>query len=84
MYSYQFTPQFRKDFKKLPKLIQTKIINKLEYFLETRKPLSFAKQLKNFELGEYRFRIGDYRVIFDLEDEVLVVHKVGHRREIYR
>lgn len=37
-------------------------------------------------LGGYRFRIGDYRVIFDLEgeDEDIVVLRVGHRSLIYR
>jgi mRNA interferase RelE/StbE len=35
-------------------------------------------------LGPYRFRIGDYRVIFDLVDDEIVVLRVGHRREIYK
>jgi len=35
-------------------------------------------------LGTYRFRIGDYRVIFDIEGNEVVVLRVGHRREIYR
>jgi mRNA interferase RelE/StbE len=35
-------------------------------------------------LGEYRFRIGDYRVIFDIEGNEIVVLRVGHRREIYK
>ncbi len=35
-------------------------------------------------LGSYRFRVGDYRVIFDLEGEEIVVLRVGHRKEIYR
>jgi mRNA interferase RelE/StbE len=36
------------------------------------------------DLGSYRFRIGDYRVIFDVEGANLIVLRVGHRREIYR
>ncbi|MCK4791223.1 MAG: type II toxin-antitoxin system RelE/ParE family toxin [Desulfobacteraceae bacterium] len=35
-------------------------------------------------LGTYRFRIGDYRVIFDIEGEEIVVLRVGHRKDIYR
>jgi mRNA interferase RelE/StbE len=35
-------------------------------------------------LGGYRFRIGDYRVIFDIEGDEIVVLRVGHRKEIYR
>ncbi|MBI5411294.1 MAG: type II toxin-antitoxin system RelE/ParE family toxin [Nitrospirae bacterium] len=47
-------------------------------------PLKYAETLKHSELGSYRFRIGDYRVIFDLEEDQIVVLRVGHRREIYR
>jgi mRNA interferase RelE/StbE len=35
-------------------------------------------------LGAYRFRIGDYRVVFDLEGDEIVILRVGHRRDIYR
>ena len=47
-------------------------------------PLGYAKALTNSSLGSYRFRIGDYRVIFDLVDEEIAVLRVGHRKEIYR
>jgi mRNA interferase RelE/StbE len=48
------------------------------------KPLDFAETLKSSDLGTYRFRIGDYRVIFDIEGNDVVVLRVGHRREIYK
>jgi mRNA interferase RelE/StbE len=35
-------------------------------------------------MGQYRFRIGDYRIIFDLANDMLYVLDVGHRKEIYR
>jgi mRNA interferase RelE/StbE len=47
-------------------------------------PLRYAEKLSDPILGTYRFRIGDYRVIFDLEGNEIVVLRVGHRREIYR
>jgi mRNA interferase RelE/StbE len=40
--------------------------------------------LVNFEIGSYRFRIGDYRVIFDVVDEKIIILTLGHGREIYR
>jgi mRNA interferase RelE/StbE len=46
--------------------------------------LRFAEKISDPILGEYRFRIGDYRVIFDIEENEIVVLKVGHRREIYK
>jgi mRNA interferase RelE/StbE len=47
-------------------------------------PLAYAEPLKDSDLGSYRFRIGDYRVIFDLSGEQVVVLRVGHRRDIYK
>lgn len=47
-------------------------------------PLRHAERLTFSETGTYRFRIGDYRVIFDLHGEEIVILRVGHRREIYR
>jgi mRNA interferase RelE/StbE len=47
-------------------------------------PLKHVEPLKQSELGSYRFRIGDYRVVFDLEGDQIVILRVGHRREIYR
>jgi mRNA interferase RelE/StbE len=49
-----------------------------------RAPLVHAEPLKQSELGSYRFRIGDYRVVFDLEGPEIIVLRVGHRREIYK
>ncbi len=47
-------------------------------------PLKHAEPLRQSELGSYRFRIGDYRVVFDLEGDQIVILRVGHRREIYK
>jgi mRNA interferase RelE/StbE len=47
-------------------------------------PLGYAERLTNPKLGTFRFRIGNYRVIFDLEGKDIVVLRVGHRKDIYR
>ncbi len=47
-------------------------------------PLKKAEKLTDFTFGTYKFRIGDYRIIFDIEDKDIVVLRVGHRREIYK
>lgn len=84
MYTYEFTPQALRDLKKLPKDIQKRIIKKLDFYIFSMQPLSFAEHLIDYKIGQYRFRIGDYRVIFDLEGESLVVLTLGHRKDIYR
>ena len=47
-------------------------------------PLHHAERLMHSSLGTYRFRTGDYRVVFDMEGDEIVVLRVGHRREIYK
>jgi mRNA interferase RelE/StbE len=84
MYRVEFTPAALKDLQKLPRSVQKTIIKKIEFFLSSGRPLAFAHGLINSELGQYRFRISDYRVIFDLEEETLVVLKIGHRKNIYK
>ncbi len=84
MYSYEFKPQALRDLKKLPKDIQQRIIGKLDFYVSQENPLFFADHLIHFEIGSYRFRIGDYRVIFDVEDERIIILTLGHRREIYK
>ncbi|MDI7269724.1 MAG: type II toxin-antitoxin system RelE/ParE family toxin [Myxococcota bacterium] len=49
-----------------------------------RDPLCRAKKLTSSELGDYRVRVGDWRIVFDLEGHDVVVLRIGHRREIYR
>ncbi|MCI5157117.1 MAG: type II toxin-antitoxin system RelE/ParE family toxin [Candidatus Electrothrix sp. AUS1_2] len=53
--------------------------------LETFPNISQIKRLKNHPVAEYRLRIGDYRVLFDVswEEQKIHVLKIGHRRNIY-
>lgn len=84
MFDYQFTKTSLRHFRKLPKDIQIRIIEKLDYFCSQEDPLSFAETLTKSNLGSYRFRIGNYRVAFDVEGENLLIHDVDHRKNIYR
>ncbi len=84
MYTYVFNPQALKILQKLPKDIQKRIIKKLDYFISSTNPLTFAESLINYDIGQYRFRIGDYRVIFDLEDQTIIILTLGNRRDIYK
>ena len=59
-------------------------MEKLDFWVASGKPLEFAEPLTDYELGAYGFRVGDFRIVFDVEGETVVVLAVGHRREIYR
>jgi len=79
-----FSPQALRDLKKLGKQMQKRIIEKLEFFATSPEPLNFAEKLTDSNRGEWRFRIGDYRVIFDLKGKQIAILKIGHRKEIYK
>jgi mRNA interferase RelE/StbE len=81
---WSFTEKSAGQFKKLDRLIRKRIVNKLDLWCKYEKPLKFAESLVNSELGSYRFRVGDYRIIIDVEENMIIVLAVGHRREIYK
>ncbi len=81
---YLFTEEGIKTLSSLPKSIQRRIFHKLKFFMSSPDPLYFAERLNNFNLGEYRFRIGDYRVSFDIEKDTAKILKIGHRKDIYK
>lgn len=84
MYKYEFTSHALKRLEKLPRNVQKRTIAKLDYYCKQENPLKFAEYLMDSRIGDYRFRIGDYRVIFDIQGTTLVVLSVGHRRDIYK
>ena len=53
--------------------------------LEKFPDISSIKHLKNHPLADYRLRIGNYRVLFDVnwEKKEIYILKIGHRRDIY-
>lgn len=77
-----YTRRAEKDIKKLNPSIKTHIGRALLKLQED--PISHSEKLTDPKIGTYRFRIGDYRVIFDIEDNDIVILRIGHRKEIYR
>lgn len=81
-YELIYTRTAAKDIEKLDTVVKKKIRKKLEEYSEN--PRLYAKKLISKEIGTYRWRIGDYRVVFDIDGEIIVILRVGHRKEIYR
>jgi mRNA interferase RelE/StbE len=81
-FEVSFSVKAARELKKLDKQIQRRIIEKLTQYAITEN-LSEAKKLTNPLLGEWRYRIGDYRVIFDISGKEMQVLKVAHRSEVY-
>ena len=70
-----------KDLEGLDDQTRKRILEKLKAYGQD--PLQHSIKLAVPKLGTYRYRIGDYRVIFDLEDDTVIVLRVGNRRDIY-
>lgn len=80
-YTIEFKPGAFKDLKKLNKQDSRNVIEKIE-LLENGLS-GDVKRLTNFT-PEYRLRVGDYRVLFEVEGEKVVIYRVKHRKEVYR
>ena len=80
-------PSSLDDLQKLDQTVAQRIATKLRFFAQQENPLRFAERLTNSPYGEYRFRVGDYRILFDVNARgiitVLVILRIKHRREAY-
>jgi mRNA interferase RelE/StbE len=83
-YCLRYTRQAARDIKKLSPQIKERLKEKLEYFTSQEHPLKLAKRLTKPADAQYRYRVGDYRVLFDVEGNDIIVLHVQHRREVYR
>lgn len=83
-YSIQFTPRARRDFEALDRNVQQRLRLHIDRLAESPLPRG-CKRLQSDE-PFYRLRVGDYRVIYQVDGKqrVVVVVKIGHRKEVYR
>jgi mRNA interferase RelE/StbE len=65
---------------KLSPNLQNQIIQKIELMEENLQ--GDIKKLTNF-VPEYRLRVGDYRVLFELERETIMIYRIKHRSKAY-
>lgn len=85
-YSIETTARFNKEFKKLNKYTQRMIKGWIEKNLVGEEnPRRHGKGLTANRSGQWRYRIGDYRLLCHIDDGKLIILalSVGHRREIY-
>lgn len=68
--------------------IADRITRKVTWFTRQANPLRHSEPLTGAYKGIFRFRIGDYRVLFEIDDRehirVLMVLRIKHRRDAYR
>ena len=86
MYKVEYAPLAIKQLKKLDKHISALIIGWIEKNLvDCEDPRQYGKGLVANRSGGWRYRIGDYRILADIQDDklVILIITVGHRREVY-
>jgi mRNA interferase RelE/StbE len=71
-----------KDLENIDMVMQNRIVAKLKEY--AKEPLKYARKLIDTKIGTYRFRIGNYRVVFDLDGGNIVILRIGHRGNIYK
>lgn len=84
-YNIQISTKAKKDFKKLNPKVKERISNAILKLEKNRHPQQF-KPLMGRKIAQYRLRIGDYRVLYDVydNDNVVLILRIGHRKDIYR
>ena len=88
IWSIEFEKATESELKKLDRQIARRIVKFLrERVAVLENPRSIGEALRGSELGDYwKYRVGDYRIIADIQDKKLIVQvvRLGNRREIYR
>lgn len=86
-YKVVFTEREKKQLKKLDKYTAALLLGWLEKNInDCENPRIHGKGFVENKSGQWRYRIGDYRVICEIQDEeiIVLVLEIGHRREIYK
>ncbi len=85
MYGLRILDAATRDLAALDRQVASRVARRIRWLaenIEAIKPLPLSGELSDF----YKLRVGDYRVIYEIlsTDQILVIHAVGHRREVYR
>lgn len=85
MYHFDFTPGAEDDLDRLDPQVRTRVLKRLKWLADNAERV--RHESLSGPLGDlFKFRIGDYRVLYDLihGEHLLLIHEVKHRSEVYR
>lgn len=82
-YSVTFRASAAKEFRKLPLVVRKQVSELIDSLVHDPRPHGTKKMVG---VDAWRIRIGDYRVVYSIVDQQLVVEiiKIGNRRDVYR
>ena len=81
MYNIEWKEHALQDLENLESSIARRILKKVEELSEN----PFSRDIKKLKgSSDFRLRVGDYRVIFFIEQNTIQILKIGHRKNIYK
>ena len=85
MYDVVFSDRAQSDVRRLDRATAQRVIGKLRWLAENFEATKLTA-LTGPEQGQFRLRVGDYRVVYavDRNKQEIEVYRVRHRREVYR
>ena len=88
VWAIEFDEAAKKELAKLDRQVAKRLLDFLKQrVISLKDPRSVGQALKGSKLGEFwKYRVGDFRIIANIEDQkmIILVLRVGNRREIYR
>jgi mRNA interferase RelE/StbE len=80
-YEVQIKPRALKDCKSIDKKKLKLLFDKLDFLSDDLQ--GDVKKLTNFT-PEYRLRVGDYRILFETENDKIIIYRIMHRKDVYK
>ncbi len=84
MYEIVYAASVKQDIRKIDKQYHKKIKEEIEK-LRNFPDVSQIKRLRSHPLADFRLRVGNFRILFDVDEEAkkIFILKIGHRKEVY-
>ncbi|HAT72229.1 MAG TPA: type II toxin-antitoxin system RelE/ParE family toxin [Elusimicrobia bacterium] len=83
LFEPKYHPEVARDIAGFPQNIKHRIRKAIEDRL-ILDPIRFGEPLRRSLSGFRKLRVGDYRVIYQVQGQTVVILKIGHRREVYK
>ena len=85
MYRVHLLDAASKDLARLDKPVARRIVERVHWLAENLEDTTLEALTGELD-GLFKLRIGDYRVVYELihDEQLIMIHAIGHRREIYR
>lgn len=82
-YQIYYHPLIPKDLKSIPQKEQKRIQSAIQQKIAID-PTYFGQFLKGSLKPSFKFRVGDYRIIYDVQDKEIIILMISHRKEVYK